>query len=244
MIPMLVSIIIPVYNEERYVSSVIDRVLAIDLGFSGLDKEVIVVDDGSTDKSWGLISQFPPSIKKIHLEVNEGKGSALRRGFEEAEGELVLIQDADLEYDPKDYHELLRPLVEGRADIVYGSRFVGGQARRVLFFWHYLANICLTLLCNIFSNLNLTDMETGSKVFRKEALNSISLRENRFGFESEVTLKLSQQGWRFYEIGISYNGRTYTDGKKISWKDAYRALFVIFRYGVGRRATTTTARRK
>ncbi|MBI2669810.1 MAG: glycosyltransferase family 2 protein [Candidatus Yanofskybacteria bacterium] len=233
---VLVSIIIPVYNEERFVAKVIERVLEADLGFSNTHKEIVVVNDGSSDNTFSEISKFENSIKIVSLDKNQGKGTALRKGFAIANGDILLIQDADFEYDPKDYHELLKPIIENKADVVYGSRFIGGQSHRVLFFWHYLANLFLTLLSNMFSNLNLTDMETGYKAFRKEAINSISLKETRFGFEPEVTIKLAQQGWKFYEIGISYNGRSYAEGKKISWIDAARALFVIFKYGLNKQA--------
>lgn len=236
---VLVSIIIPVYNEERFVAKVIERVLEADLGFSNAHKEIVVVNDGSSDNTWNEISQFENSIKTVNIDKNQGKGTALRKGFAIASGDIFLIQDADFEYDPKDYHELLKPIIENKADVVYGSRFIGGQSHRVLFFWHYLANLFLTLLSNMFSNLNLTDMETGYKAFRKEAIDSISLKENRFGFEPEVTIKLAQRGWKFYEIGISYNGRGYAEGKKISWIDAVRALFVIFKYGISRQIIVT-----
>jgi len=231
----LVSIVIPVYNEEKFVAKVIERVLHADAGFPNVDIEVVVVNDGSSDNTRGEILKFEKNIKFVDLEKNQGKGVALRSGFKVASGDIILIQDADFEYDPSDYHELLKPIIEGNADVVYGSRFIGGQSHRVLFFWHYMANLFLTLLSNMFSNLNLTDMETGYKAFRKEAIRSVSLRENRFGFEPEVTIKLAQKKWRFYEIGISYNGRDYAEGKKISWKDAVRALFVILRYGLNRR---------
>lgn len=236
---LLVSIIIPVYNEERFIAKVIERVLEADFGFSNTNKEIVVVNDGSSDNTWDEISRFEKSIKSVNFNKNQGKGAALRKGFEIAGGDILLIQDADFEYDPKDYHELLKPIIEGQADVVYGSRFIGGQSHRVLFFWHYVANLFLTILSNMFSCLNLTDMETGYKAFRKEAIHSISLKENRFGFEPEVTIKLAQKEWKFYEIGISYNGRGYADGKKISWIDAVRALFVIFKYGLDRQAIAT-----
>lgn len=231
----LVSIIVPVYNEEKFIAKVIERVLSANLGFPNTDIEVVVINDGSSDNTWNEISRFQKFIKVVNLEKNQGKGAALRKGLEVARGDIFLIQDADFEYDPSDYHELLKPIIGGDADVVYGSRFIGGRSHRVLLFWHYIANLFLTLLSNMFSNLNLTDMETGYKAFRKEAIRSISLQENRFGFEPEVTIKLAQKDWRFYEIGISYNGRGYAEGKKISWIDAIRALFVIFRYGFNKR---------
>lgn len=233
----IVSIIIPVYNEELYVDQIIERVLAVDLSSLGLKKEIIIVNDGSTERTAEKISKFDGAngVRAISLEKNSGKGSALRRGFLEAQGEIIIVQDGDLEYDPREYPKLLSPILDGRADIVYGSRFAGGESHRVLFFWHYLANKFLTLLSNMFSNLNLTDMETGYKVFRAEAIRSIKLRENRFGFEPEVTIKLAKKGWRFYEIGISYGGRSYAEGKKISWRDGFNALLVILRYGLLKR---------
>jgi len=232
---ILVSIIVPVYNEEKTVAKVIERVLSADLGFPNTDVEVVVINDGSSDNTRNEISRFQKFIKVVNLDKNQGKGAALRKGFEVAKGDIFLIQDADFEYDPSDYHELLKPIIEGGADVVYGSRFIGGHSHRVLLFWHYIANLLLTLLSNMFSNLNLTDMETGYKAFRKEAIRSIPLQENRFGFEPEVTIKLAQKEWRFYEIGISYNGRGYAEGKKISWVDAIKAFFVIFRYGFNER---------
>ncbi len=228
----LVSIIIPAYNEEKFIERIISRVIAADLKFKGVEKEIIVVNDGSSDKTWDKISRFKDSVKAINFSRNKGKGAALRAGFQIAKGDILLIQDADLEYNPRDYHKLLKPIIKGEADVVYGSRFVGGQAHRVLFFWHYIANRFLTLLSNMFSNLNLTDMETGYKAFKKTAIQSISLKENRFGFEPEVTIKLAKKGWKFYEIGISYSGRNYVEGKKIKWFDGLWALIIIFYYGI------------
>lgn len=228
----LVSIIIPAYNEEEFIGQIIDRVISADLKFEGVEKEIIVVNDGSSDKTRDEIEQFKDGVKIINFSRNKGKGAALRAGFRLARGDIILIQDADLEYNPNDYHKLLKPIIEGEADVVYGSRFVGGQAHRVLFFWHYVANRFLTTLSNMFSNLNLTDMETGYKVFKKTAIQSISLKENRFGFEPEVTIKLAKKGWKFYEIGISYYGRNYAEGKKIKWNDGLWALIVIFYYGL------------
>jgi glycosyltransferase involved in cell wall biosynthesis len=229
---MLVSIIVPAYNEENYIIRTLEKVLASDFGFSNLTKEVIVIDDGSTDQTWSRILPFGDRIRRVHLERNQGKGAAIHRGIEMSRGEIVLIQDADWEYDPNDYPKLLRPIMEGKADVVYGSRFVGGEPHRVFLFWHYFGNRLLTLLTNMISNLNLTDMETGYKVFRKEAIQSVTLRENRFGFEPEVTIKMARKRLKFYETGISYSGRSYAEGKKIRWKDGLWALGVIFRYGV------------
>jgi len=231
----IVSIIIPVFNEENYISKVISLVLKADLGFDDYQKEIIVVNDGSTDNTLNKINYFKDRIKIINYQINQGKGMALRKGFKAATGEILLIQDADFEYNPKDYKQLIRPIIEGRADVVYGSRFMGRGPHRVLFFWHYAANRFLTLLCNMFSNLNLTDMETGYKAFKKKAIDSIVLKENKFGFEPEVTIKLAQKGYKFYEVGISYYGRDYTEGKKISWIDGINALGVIFRYGFNKR---------
>jgi len=228
----LVSIIIPAYNEEKFIERIVSRVLAADLKLKDVEKEIILINDGSSDKTWDEILKLGSSVKAINFSKNKGKGAALRVGFQIAKGDILLIQDADMEYNPDDYHKLLKPIIEGEADVVYGSRFVGGQAHRVLFFWHYIANRFLTSLSNMFSNLNLTDMETGYKAFRKNALQSISLNENRFGFEPEVTIKLAKKGWKFYEVGISYSGRNYAEGKKIKWTDGLWALIVIFYYGL------------
>ena len=225
------SVIIPVYNEANFIGSVINKALSVKLEFPHIEREIIVINDGSKDGTFNELEKFKGRIKAIHLQSNRGKGTALREGFKLATGDVVIIQDADLEYDPQDYNKLLKPIIDGKADIVYGSRFSGGESHRVLFFWHYIANKFLTTLSNMVSNLNLTDMETGYKVFKKKAIDSITLKENRFGFEPEVTVKLAQKGWRFYEVGISYNGRNYKEGKKIRWPDAINAFFVILRYG-------------
>ncbi len=228
--PPLLSIIVPCYNEERTVEGILDRIRAAPVK----DIEIIVVDDCSKDRTRELLSGPLRERFDVLLEhpVNRGKGAALRSGFAVARGRFVVVQDADLEYDPRDYPKLLQPLLEGRADVVFGSRFSGGDTRRVLYFWHSLGNRFLTLCCNMFSNLNMTDMETCYKVFRREIIQAMPLSEDRFGFEPEVTLKLARQKeLRIYEVGISYQGRTYAEGKKIGWRDGVRALWCILKYG-------------
>jgi glycosyltransferase involved in cell wall biosynthesis len=224
------SIIIPVYNEERYIEQVIQRVLQANT--LGLQIELVVVNDASQDNTAAILdrlAQQHPQLKVFHQPHNMGKGAALRRGFAKSTGDLVLVQDADLEYDPTDYPDLLRPLLDGRADVVYGSRFLGGP-HRVLYFWHFTANQFLTTLSNITTNINLTDMETGYKIFRGDLIRSIPLRSNRFGFEPEITAKIARRHCRIYETPISYSGRTYAEGKKINWKDGLNAIYCIFRY--------------
>jgi glycosyltransferase involved in cell wall biosynthesis len=224
-----VSVVIPVYNEQDRIGLLIEKVRQAHA--LGLEKEIIVVDDGSTDETRQALSRYEGQ-EDIHLffqECNRGKAAALRRGFAAASGEIVIVQDADLEYDPGDYPVLLRPILEGQADVVYGSRFLGGP-HRVLLFWHFVGNRFITTLSNIFTNLNLTDMETGYKVFRTEILRRIRLRSERFGFEPEVTAKVARLGCRIYETPISYYGRTYAEGKKIGWKDALQAIYCILRY--------------
>ena len=230
----LLSIIIPAYNEETSIESILTKVL--DANCCDLQVEIIVVDDFSKDRTFEiaseLVSRYPSMIVYKHSK-NLGKGAALRTGFKKAKGDIVLIQDADLEYDPKEYPKLLKPILESKADVVYGSRFRSEQETRVLYFWHRVANGLLTLLSNMFTNLNLTDMETGYKVFRKEILDKVNLTENRFGIEPEITAKISRiPNVRIYEVGISYFGRTYEEGKKIGIKDAFRAFYAIVKYSI------------
>ena len=226
----LLSIIIPVYNEEETVQEVIERVLDVPYR-----KEVIIVDDGSTDGTRQILSGFDaPEIKQVFHEKNHGKGRAIGTGLGHATGDILLIQDADLEYNPAEYPVLLQPIFEGRADVVYGSRFAGAGAHRVLYFWHYMGNRFLTLLSNMFTDLNLTDMETCYKVFTKKALADITIEEPRFGFEPEITAKIAKKRLRIYEVPVSYYGRTYQEGKKIGWRDGVRAIWVIIKYNLFR----------
>ena len=224
------SVVIPCYNERATLESVLDRVRATPVK----DVEIVVVDDCSTDGTRDLLREKLEAMvdRVVYHERNQGKGAALRSGFEAATGDIVLIQDADLEYDPQEYPRLLRPILEGQADVVFGSRFSGGDAHRVLYFWHYLGNRFLTLLSNAFTNLNLTDMEVCYKVFRREVLRQIRIEEDRFGFEPEITAKVARLGCRVYEVGISYSGRTYGEGKKIGWRDGVRAIVCILKYNL------------
>ena len=230
---MKLSVVIPCYNERQTIETVVDAVRSAPVE----DMEIIVVDDGSTDGTRELLKAKPQGwVDKIVLrERNFGKGAALRAGFQAATGDLVIVQDADLEYDPKEYPILLAPILEERADVVFGSRFFGGRPHRVVYFWHMVGNRFLTLLSNMFTNLNLTDMETCYKVFRREFLDGITIEENRFGFEPEITAKVAKAGCRVFEVGISYNGRTYEEGKKIGWRDGVRAVYVIVKYNLFRK---------
>ena len=226
MVSVKLSIVIPVYNEKDTLNTLLTRVEAVDY-----EKEIVLVDDCSTDGTREIVENY--KNKKgytvlIH-PLNRGKGAALRTGFAQASGDIIIIQDADLEYDPKDYGKLLEPILDGRADVVYGSRFLGGP-HRVLFFWHYLGNMALTLLSNMLTNLNLTDMETCYKVFTRQVLESITLKCDRFGFEPEFTCKVAKRNFRIYEVPISYSGRDYTEGKKIGWKDGVAAIWFIIRF--------------
>ena len=223
---MKLSVVIPVHNEKKTLDELISRVEAVNL-----DKEIIIVDDASTDGTRQLLKKYEEreKFKVIYQQKNTGKGSALRVGFDKAEGEIIIVQDADLEYDPTDYPELLKPILDGRADVVYGSRFLGGP-HRVFFFWHYVGNKILTTLSNMCTNLCLTDMETGYKVFRRTVLDAFTLKSNRFGFEPEFTCKVALNKFCIYEVPISYSGRDYEDGKKIGWKDGVAALWFIFRF--------------
>ena len=235
---MKLSVLVPVYNEEKTLDEIVRRVCAINV-----PKEIILVDDGSKDRSREILTRLHEEncragdplneIKIVFQPENQGKGAALKTAIAHATGDVLLIQDADLEYDPKDYPNLLQPIQDGVADVVYGTRFAGGGAHRVLFFWHSMGNRILTLLSNMLTNLNLSDMEVGFKVFRAEALKGIELQSKRFGFEPEITVKLAKKGCRFYEVPISYHGRTYLEGKKITWKDGLAALYYMIRFRFG-----------
>ena len=227
---MKLSVIIPIYNERATLRRVVEKVLSVPLQI-----ELICVDDGSTDGSRGILEQLErqyPQLRVILQPRNIGKGAALRRGFSEATGDYVVVQDADLEYDPAELPNLMEPLIGDQADVVYGSRFLGGRPHRVLYFWHFVGNSFLTLLSNCLTNINLSDMETCYKMFRREVIQSIPIEENRFGFEPEITVKVAKRRLRIYEIGISYSGRTYKEGKKIGWKDGFRALWCLVKYSL------------
>jgi glycosyltransferase involved in cell wall biosynthesis len=228
---MKLSVVIPVFNEIETLDQIIERVRAVDV-----DKELILIDDRSTDGTRDKLRGYEADddIRVFYHEYNQGKGAALRTGFSKATGDMVIIQDADLEYDPQEYPKLIAPIEQGKADVVFGSRFAGGESHRVLYFWHYQGNRFLTLLSNVFTNLNLTDMETCYKVFRREVIQQITIEEDRFGFEPEITAKIARGNWRIYEVGVSYAGRTYAEGKKIGWRDGVRAIWCILKYNVTR----------
>src|SRR5207253_1445 len=230
---MKISIVIPCYNEKNTIEEIVEAVRSAPIE----NKEIIVVDDCSGDGTRAVLQEKISQVvdRIISHPVNRGKGAALRSGFAAATGDLILVQDADLEYSPDDYPVLLEPLMSGKADAVFGSRFMGGRPHRVLFFWHMVGNRFLTLLSNMFTNLNLTDVETGYKAFKASLIKSIELEEDRFGVEPEIIAKLAQRGCRVYEVGISYSGRTYKEGKKINWKDGIRAIYAIVKYNIQRR---------
>ena len=230
---MKVSIIIPIYNEKQTIAEILDRVQKVNLKNLGLTKDIIVIDDASTDGSGEILKNLK-GINLLTQPINSGKGSAIRKGFQAADGDFIIMQDADLEYDPEEYPKLLKPLVDGKADVIYGSRFIGSEPHRVLYFWHYVGNKILTTLSNMLTNLNLTDMETGYKVFTKEAIKKIlpHLTATRFGIEPELTAQVAKKKLRVMEVGISYQGRTYEEGKKINWKDGIAAIWHIIKYNV------------
>ena len=235
---MKLSVIVPAYNEEKTIWRVLDKLKSIEL-IGGFEREIVVVNDCSSDNTEGMVKQFIAENPLLEItyfrhKYNQGKGAALHTGFRKASGDYIIVQDADLEYDPQEFNILLRPVIEGYADVVYGSRFMGGTPHRILFFWHTIGNKFLTFLSNMFCNLNLTDMETCYKLFRADIIKNMVLEEKRFGFEPEVTAKVSKiPKIRIYEVGVSYYGRTYEEGKKINWKDGFRAIYCILRYGLG-----------
>lgn len=227
---MKLSVVVPVYNEKNTIKEIINRVNNVNI-----EKEIIIVDDGSSDGTREILKEIENTQDNIIIifhDNNKGKGAALRTGFKTVTGDVVVVQDADLEYNPQEYHKLLKPILDGRADVVFGSRFLGSEEHRVLFFWHYVGNKFLTLISNMFTNLNLTDMETCYKMFKREIIERIEIEEDRFGFEPEITTKVAKMGCRIYEVSISYSGRDYSEGKKIGWKDGLHALWCIFKYGI------------
>jgi glycosyltransferase involved in cell wall biosynthesis len=227
---MKISVVVPVYNERPTIESIINRVKAVPL-----EKEIVIVDDFSHDGTRDILSTLNSGEVKVLLhEKNLGKGAALRTGFSNVTNDIVIVQDADLEYDPTEYHKLIKPILDGKADVVYGSRFMGSEPHRVLYFWHMVGNKILTFLSNMFTNLSLTDMETCYKVFKREVIKNITIEENRFGFEPEITAKLAKMDLRIYEVGISYAGRSYKEGKKINWKDGVSAIRCIIKYNLFR----------
>jgi glycosyltransferase involved in cell wall biosynthesis len=229
---MTLSVIIPCFNERRTIRMIVEKVKAV----VAAGTEIIIVDDASTDGTSAIVDTLVgEGVTVLHHAINRGKGAAMESGFRQATGDIFLVQDADLEYDPRDYTQLLSPIENGEADVVFGSRFLGGRPHRVVYFWHMVGNRILTLLSNIFTNINLSDMETGYKVFRRDVLEDLRIEEERFGFEPEITAKLAQRRCRFFEVGISYYGRTYEEGKKIGWRDGVRALYVILKYNLWKR---------